>query len=1580
MLYRNAIGALVLIFPTLATAAVVLPTPLDGEHVIPLGPADFRSLQGAPLKPLEDRAGVFDQTALGLQDPLRAEFKVRQAGKYTLWVRISQPTIRPYPVKVRLSDSKRTLLEGVVNDGDGDLARGGPAAHAAYLAQAKTNTPSGAVPSLDEKKFTIATEKKPAAAVDDIAGELIGELREKPSDPWVSLTRVEEFPDDITFYWWKLGPVELKPGTHRLHVEPEAKSSKVVTFPRFDAALLTTASKLAYPFARDIGWSKATFVRFRLDGKPPADGVRIAAAIQTHVLQFPIVTTVFGPKGFTKDELHSKSGFTPWYRLQDINHFPVASQHEVGLRLSVTQGTRYNAPPLEIAGTTQFASYPHPDFIAREFDWREPTGLNYAVPTDVETYTHRLMTFRDQAREHYETAAKYTERLNPLTRGELYFTGICGSLNADDRDYLHKTIRLLGFNSVTEIGDPMPARRRYGWDGAEFVANLPLDFPFDEAKARAEYDAYFRDFFADPAKRERWLGAKSFCISDEPGEAFRADMTAPVWQYLTGVEPSWHDPVGSSEIYSRPNDLKECVVEGVAEHDGTGLEFRVAVDDPRQPTHYWYWRLDYPQGPAINSNLSFGEIRAGETPRPSYRMVQSMSNTRGKLKFKIVHQNTTATLFINGQTIHQHLNLPQRARFGIAGGKKHVYQVRLRPLVAGEGVGFQEGTIGADAKKDDKPEAAALEEFGLSGAPAWAKPKPLRQAVEEDWIQAGGNPVVKQVFRDWARQQGLTPSEFGAKDWQDVHPLTMASLVQTEHDARRLYWSRKFSGWFTPHRFTMIGDAVVKHAPNPKMWNYAALSGGSIYRAKEMPLDMFELASHGNNHTGGISDWMFYSTWRWDSHQTVAYSAELYNAGARRHGQRPSSFPMMHCVAPTIFRAYTQIANQVRVLSCYSYGPYYLNVPDAWSRVPGPYEATSLIANRAALCDDILAGGLTRPSRVALLYAHSTEYWDSPSSFDDRRSTFLGLSHEYFQPEIVTEEQVLAGALQHYDALYVLDPYVAADVQDTIGRWVTGGGLLWSCADALTRDQFNRPTDLLAKLAGLNREFLAQDKETKPAGVVLPKDKLIGPMVKPVAGAAKFRAHTTVTQGTVVKLTCDGAKVLAAYEGGGPAWIEKPVGKGRLVYVGHRAGSTYSARLVTAGGYKDVWSDTGRELLTGPLHVAGVARPLVLSEPTIMATATDSEAGSVVILYNMRPNPRKNLTVRLREPKAPHSVETFEGLKLRPAPFEYRDGWVEVPLADFDEGQIVVVRRGPKPADDRVAKMRERTIAQLAVSDPEDLSAGAWFAGYYPEWNLGEQVAALLEHPTWNVRRAAAEAIGRMKFHSAGERLYVVSQNEKDAHVLADQLLALAAIQHPCLAERCLAALSHPNYLVRVAAMRGLGESSANRDLMLPAVQTALEDNDARVRREAIELLGRFDAQDLVERTLKAYQSDLATTKLDGPALAEALAHSDDAFAAYLAAKPESNDALLLAVARHRCDPKLATALVAAAPRVHKDLVSDWIAGMLKQRSPEAARQLFAQRDKLSSETRHYLTLVLEHAFEAEVGESLADWEEFLVK
>jgi len=1512
-------------------------SPHDGQHLIVLHPGNWTGPDGRSLNLVKDRGAMFDGSAAPLSNAIEADVKVLHKGRYTLWFRIARGKATGASLEATLTLGDKKVHSAAFGDGRGSETKGGPIGFESYAKRAKQASP------LKDVDINPNGKGKPMGGADDILGEL-----NNSGKSWDQPMRLEEPLDPKPFYWWHAGTVELTPGTHRLRIQPPANTKGET--PLLDLAFLTTFEKLTYPYAGDVNAPASSYIRFRID-RLPKEGVNISAGLRTHSDPFSTPQVWCNPAGLDslKAAAHERIGFTRWYRLQDILNAPAFGAAQAHLHLKVTPVGRADVPP---GGATQFAVFPHDDHVLREFDWSEPESLNISMVMDFQNRLHLLRTLRDHAREHYEMALAATdEKLYPLTRGDLHFGNSWGAATGDCAGYMNQTLRLIGINNVGAGQDPVKYREIYGWSSSAGHYWPPSYMPYDEAVSRKKYDDFYVDYFTK--RKDLYPEVTTFQIADEPGEILRSEMTAPLWRYLKDDRgDKWADLPGNSDLNTRRCDLHDCVLEGKIEKHGRMIGFRVGIDNADAPKNYAYWHIGVVSVNREN-NLAAGKVGSKEAPviltRPGALVAAAPT------QFKIVYQGSSAALYLSGKLIHQHTNLPAKGGIGFTGGAKALRELRLRPIRKEERLAI---TLpdGPAPKTDD-----LLDDLEAKKEPDWAKQKPLEKAVAEDWVVAGGVPEAHAAFRVWAQAQGLQPDLFGQKSWNDVRLLTVAELVRNPEEARLYYWSRNFSGYLTARMFGLAAESIQRYAANPNMRGFVALSGHSLYFPSALPLDMFRLAAEPAVQPG-ISDWMSLGSWFWDSHQAVAFSVAPYNAGARRYGQEPLNYPMMHCVGPTTFRAYTMLANQVRNVSYFNYGPSYAVTEGFWSDDPGAYYAVHRTANRAALVDDVLASSRMRPSRVAMLYSMANEYWNPQSSFADKRAAFLALSHEYYQPELVTEEQVESGALKHYDALYVLDPRVRTATQGKIKDWLQTGGLLWTCADALTSNEYNEPHDFLAKSAGLTRTF----KDGK-------LDKI--PTIAAVKGEAEFRSHTVAVAGKPTSIEATKARVRARYDDGTPAWLEMEFGKGRIVYIGHRAGLTYTSKKVRPAGNHTIWADTSRDLLTKPLHEAKVDRELVLSEPVMMASPLSSADGTVVMLYNMQPTRRTKLEIGLKEPAKPHSVETFNGARLEALPFEYRDGRVWFTLPELVQEQMVLVRRNPAPADPRLADLRQRTEKQLASSDATTLAAGAWVAGFYPIWMVNDKLVTLLAHTNWEVRRAAAEALGRRGEPSTANAILASFRKETDAHVLGDDLIALARLGHAEAPTLCRELLHHKQGWVRGMAVRAAGIWKANpeqaKDLASAAIAAGLADLDWRVKQPAIDLLGRTDATRTVEGALTAPPGELATW-------ADAISKNNAVFSEYQRQAIKKNDALLFAVAARRADASLVAALTERLDRLSTADQAAFVRAVLTQRNPALTRTLFERRDKLPPVVAGYLTLLLENTFGARLGNNLSDWEVWL--
>lgn len=1356
------------------------PTPLDDAHLTILHPTAWTDANGGALKTTVAPDAVTGQTLI-VQAPVQQQVRAKAAGSYHLWLRVAKGNPQR-ALAVTLLNGETPVLAGSINDGAGSPARGGPAGYQQYAAVAQEHA------SQEE----LDPERDPFEIIPDLGD----------ADHWVNRARIEPLADNAPYYWWHLGPVTLQPGRYLVKVSGGGAQLSV--------GMLTTSTILTYPFAGDLDIPPATYLRFRLTKVPPGGAV-IGATMRMHYTPWSISLGYFTPTGLAKEAVpHKTPGYTGWYRLQDAQYVPGVGATDIHLLFGITAGAE---------GATQFAAFPHADAVVREFSWQEPEGTRISLRPDVVGQLASLRTFRDHAREQYEMALHATgSRLFPLTRAPLCLTNAWGYDDGISADYMLKTLRLLGINNAS-CPDPVENRRRYGWSSAGGQYWTTDFLPFDETQARQAFTATYNNAFVK--RSAEMADMPMYQVADEPGEVAREAIASPLWRYYPAERggPKWVDAVGGSELTTRRSDYRDCVLEGKIARSGRAVGLKI-MEAPEKGSRYAVWFIGNISGddPRVTA-VSYVNGNKTDLRRPA------MSIGQTPVPFKIVYHHGTAALFLNGANVHMLTDLPTEGAFVICGDQKTVTALTIRPLTGKDELG---------STTPDDPEGGEDIEDIFANPNIPDTPKPLEQFVKEDWQVTGGMPAAHVGFRAWAQAQGPTSALFGKTTWADVSPLTAPALIESDADRRLYYWSRKYSSYLTPKMFSLGAEAIHAAAPDQRLKGFVALSGHALHMAGSMPLDMFQLASYGGALVPGISDWMFVRGWRWDTHQVVAYSVAPYNAGARVYGGPPRSLPMMHCVFPTPFRAYTMLANNVKTVSYFNFGPGYQVTEAYWSESPECYTAVHETDNRTALVDDVLGPALMRPSRVAMLYAMSNEYWDPAASFADKRAAFLGLSHEYYQPELVTEEQVAAGCLRNYDALYVLDPGVADAAQGQIAAWVKGGGLLWSCADALRWNEYHDPSDFLQRVAGLSRTFL-------PEPVTSP--------LEPAAGETAIARQTTPPT-TVGDVTWPNARLRASYADGRPAWLEGVVGKGRVVYLAHRCGLSYTAKQEwssdpwASGGVDCVWkTNVGREPLVLPLTEAKVSRELVLSQPMIMANPLTSDAGTVMVLFNMQDKPTHDLTLTLRQPTPPVSVQAFRDMTLVDLPYTYADGQLRLTLPELATGQMILVRTKSAPDDERLALMQANTRRLLASGDWQDLTAGAFFAGFFPAWQLQGRLEELLTHPHFAVRRAAAEALGRLQAKGAAERLAAMAATETDAHAQGDALYALALLDEARFVKLAPQHAANSSVFVRRQLLRGAqaGLRGPARATVLPCARALLalaEDDlaDARIATEVSNL------------------------------------------------------------------------------------------------------------------------------------------------
>ena len=368
----------------------------------------------------------------------------------------------------------------------------------------------------------------------------------------------------------------------------------------------------------------------------------------------------------------------------------------------------------------------------------------------------------------------------------------------------------------------------------------------------------------------------------------------------------------------------------------------------------------------------------------------------------------------------------------------------------------------------------------------------------------------------------------------------------------------------------------------------------------------------------------------------------------------------------------------------------------------------------------------------------------------------------------------------------------------------------------------------------------------------------------------------------------------------------------------------------------------------------------------------------------------RHLTFSLKEPQRPVRVQTFdETWSLVDLPFDWKDGRATMTLASLPRENMIVVRAKPAPADTRVEEMRRNAVALLDMAGWEDLSAGAWYAGFYPEWQLAGKLPPLLAHEHFMVRRQAAESIGRLQYVAGADALAAQIAKERDAHALGDELYALAQLgdaRFPALAQAAMRA-SHQaqtrKMILRGAALYLEAKKTAGAlDEPLKAVGNTLialggDDLDRRVYLETVPVLALVDPARAVAQWQNAMLPGADTRTRD--ALTNAIA-ADAALFALAMNTPPADGNVLLNLAMQRADPRLARLLTERMDELARLYPLGYGFAAAKQADPALARAVFAKRATLPDTFVPYLYALLERTFNARLGNVEADWAAYLAK
>jgi hypothetical protein len=531
----------------------------------------------------------------------------------------------------------------------------------------------------------------------------------------------------------------------------------------------------------------------------------------------------------------------------------------------------------------------------------------------------------------------------------------------------------------------------------------------------------------------------------------------------------------------------------------------------------------------------------------------------------------------------------------------------------------------------------------------------------------GNNSNALAHFHTWLRERKLIPADLGVSSLDEVEPIESPAALRERQKANRaaanriFVWTTRFRQEAATRRLKWLTEGF--HAQGPSnaftstlVADHPYFGGSGLGMGMDRPnttwggyplsLDWFGMARERVVDVIGIEDWlglnfMYGPSSTWEGFQLIGFQAAMFRSGSR------GALPIITWITPSDERnlrlkSASALCQGSKHFFYWTYGPTATSTENYWSDLRGAYDGVASIARQLAGAEHIIAPGKTRPTRVALLYALSSDLWQPFGylSMAERRLTYFSLLHDQYLVDMVTERDVEEGRLQDYDVLYVTDPCVSTAACEGIRRWVRNGGWLYGACAAASRNEFDEDHGGLADVFGTTpqMEVKVQPGRFDVRGGLngLPWLDQVGPQNH--SGQSTFGAL-----GVKVRMKPSSGTVTSTFADGTPAVITNRFGKGAGLCVATCPALSYAkdAHFVAAE-LKEKWPVAQRTFINSIARASRAPRLVELSHPIVEAGVFEVPRGAALVLANFTYESIQQLTIRLPVKSTPQRVRSLE--------------------------------------------------------------------------------------------------------------------------------------------------------------------------------------------------------------------------------------------------------------------------------------------------------------------------------------------------
>ncbi len=447
-----------------------------------------------------------------------------------------------------------------------------------------------------------------------------------------------------------------------------------------------------------------------------------------------------------------------------------------------------------------------------------------------------------------------------------------------------------------------------------------------------------------------------------------------------------------------------------------------------------------------------------------------------------------------------------------------------------------------------------------------------------EWIAtAMGNKPLAPLWGEWlkAHRPGYKPEEYWLAGWGhvDAAKLKPDSTAASAKENPKLYVDS------VEFYEDLAYNWVSKQAKEVKAQLGQQVLAGANYAAH--PFYYPTVPMYVTWFRKGAADYGRHSEYFWQVGQAGpminGYIVELFRCGMRHN---PNGFirqyTMPHApgnTEPSFLRtAFTHLAHGANGLDYFGIGlneTFTENHID--HRANERFKSIRDINYSLGMVDDVWAKSKAVPSQAAILVSYSTELWDLAPVAQDKAghsmfsAGFRGMRLNYHidrvglwkattfagvTPDLLVEEDMNAKDLAGYKVLFVVGDCLPVGMEKPLEAWVQAGGTLVATSGVGTYGKYREANPGMQALVGIASRKL-QERDT----FMRPMQDL--QFMKPSA-QVKGEGFEFPVLGNVERITpAAGAKTVAKFDDGTPAIIERPVGKGKVIFIAAEPGASF---------------------------------------------------------------------------------------------------------------------------------------------------------------------------------------------------------------------------------------------------------------------------------------------------------------------------------------------------------------------------------------------------------------------------------------